>query len=244
MKWEKISPRLWITLILKMDNIPNNTIAYCPIKSDNDSNNVCYLTDDSFIIIINGKSNSYLLSNILSLSFKQKKMLFPIVVGGIIGSFFLIALFNFNINIWIALSLVVIGYGMLYYGFQGSPTITITTSVKEYDHFLQSVKKPLRLFINFISNEVITTNSSELVFFLPLDQSLWEQYVLNGIVKINDKTYLQSKSQITLKPNQVLLKITVSKLNIRVSVDILNEEIHPFITNNINLEAVELVNYS
>lgn len=225
-----------------MFDLPENTVAYCPIKAQKDYDNVCVLTSEALIITKRGSFKTYLLSNVNEIAIKHKKMLFPIVVGGIIGTLFFVALFNFVFSFWLSLSISGLGFALFYYGIQGSATISIKTRMKEYDHFIGSANQPLQLFVQFLSKEVISTNSPDLCFYLPLTRNEWNNQKDSGQIIIHDKTILLTSSQVKSDFTDVLLKIIVKKLNAKISIEIKDGTIHPVISENINLDAVELAN--
>lgn len=226
-----------------MVKLPDNAVAYCHIKSQDDNRNVCVLTTNALEVSTRGIKKTYLLSNIANIAIKQKKMLFPIIAGGIVGSLFFIASFNFVINLWLSLSLSGLGFVLFYYGWQGSPTISIKTKVKEYDHFINTVSQALHLFIEFINYEIIPSSNSELCFYIKLDNEDWVRQQQSEEIEVKGKKYLQTQSQLSINGNEVILKIVISRLIPKIAIEIHEGQLHPYVTGNINLDALELINY-
>jgi hypothetical protein len=158
----------------------SRTIAICNIVKSDDEQNKCTLTNERLYIVRKGKHYSFELDEITQVGFKQKKLLFPLILGGVIGSLFLIAGFNFLINIWIALIIGLAGMLLFYYGWVGSQTLVIHTKVKEFDIFIDQVTSPLEAFVALVNAHFILGKSKTLQYFISLTQEAWQEALAKG----------------------------------------------------------------
>jgi hypothetical protein len=160
----------------------SHIIAICNIVSADDDQNKCTLTHEHLYITQKGKQHAFKLDQITKVSFKQKKLLFPLVLGGVVGSLFLIAGFNFLINIWIAMIVGLAGILLFYYGWIGSQTIAILTNVKEFDIFINQITPPLRGFVKMVNENFIQGKNKTLQYYLTITEATWQQASSNGYV--------------------------------------------------------------
>ena len=229
-----------------MSYTSSKPLAICYLHAINDNKNVCYLYTDHLTITRKGKTQHYDRESIVEINTKHKKLLFPLVVGGIMATFFLISAFNFSINIWVSLSLSCIGFISFYLGWQGTSTLSIKTHVKEYDFFLHQITKPLYYFVQFIKEYIINNRSVEIYFYLPYSVENWNLAVEKGELSLHQKTYLYSSDQIKLHNIKSFLKIDADKLKSQIMIDTEHNSlsIAPYLENSINIAALELINLS
>ena len=126
-------------------------MASCYLQKAGDENNACYLSETRLFIRRSGKLDSFLLEDIKKIDFQDKLMMFPMILGGIISPLSLIALFNDVFSPWLTMGSFIGGLFLLYYGYEGGNTLTVTTNVKEFDFFIKSSTKNLKSFISFVS---------------------------------------------------------------------------------------------
>ena len=158
----------------------SHILAICYIEKNKDEQNKCSLSNEHLYIKRKGKAYSFELEQVISLVFKQKRLLFPLVVGGIVGSLFLIAGFNFLINIWVAMIVGLAGMLVFYYGYVGSKTLTISTKLKEYDIFINDPTPPLEGFVSLVNEHFTLGKSKNITHYLPLLEATWQIAMKNG----------------------------------------------------------------
>ncbi|MDH5476575.1 MAG: hypothetical protein OEX22_12835 [Cyclobacteriaceae bacterium] len=226
-------------------NTSTTPIALCYLGQMNDEKNVCHLYSDHLSIIYKGKRHYFNRNSLREVRINHKKLLFPLISGGIIGTFFLISAFNFSINIWISLTLSCLGFISFYLGWNGTSTFSVTDSVKEYDFFLYQISKPLTAFSQFINEYIISRNPEESIYFyLPFSVEEWGKSTHQSEIKISKKTYLYTRQQIDMHNIRSYLKIDTSKTNnpIHIDTEQSNLAMAPFLNDSINKTAVEWIN--
>lgn len=166
-------------------------IAQCYILKKGDENNICYLSADNLFIKSKGIVSHFPIDSIMNISFKHKILLMPIIFGGILAPFALIAVFNGYYNVWLMLSLMMGGLAILYYGIEGGQTMSVQTNVKEYDFFLKSVSPNLKSFVSFVINYQ-HRGEDALIYYFTLSEDHWHQAQSLG--------YIDSDEPILLSP--------------------------------------------
>ena len=122
------------------------------------------------------------MDQIIQIFFKQKKLLFPLILGGVVGSLFLIAGFNFLINSWLALIVGLAGILLFYYGWTGKQALVVHTKVKEYDIFINQVTSPLEAFVSMVNQSFILGKSKTIRYYLRLTEEAWQDASSKGYI--------------------------------------------------------------
>ena len=217
-------------------------IAKCYIERESDEDNVCYLSHDNLYVKSKGIMNHFQLESIMNIGFKRKLLLFPVVVGGIISSFSLVALFNGLYNVWLMLCLMIGGLALLFYGAEGSNTLSVQTNVKEYDFFIKSPTPNLRSFVSFLIN-FQHKGEDALIYYIVIDQKVWDQAQTSGYINVDSPMRLNAQRS-NIDENQVELVIDLAKSNIEVEY-IMNKEqnkLVPIIKKNIRISDITIPN--
>jgi hypothetical protein len=160
-----------------MNGIEENIIAKCYIDKEGDENNVCFLSDTSLHLIVKGRTSSFFVQWVLDISFKRKKYLLPIILGGIIAPLAALGLFQYYLNPWIMMSFLIISSMSIYYGFEGGLALCITTPIKEYDFFIKKATPNLKAFMSYARR---TIEGDSIRFYFKLKQKDWENAKITG----------------------------------------------------------------
>lgn len=171
----------------------SKAIAKAYLKTDGDDNNVCLLYDNHLILYFNSKKSSFPIEWIHQLFFQQKIYLIPIVFGGISSALSGLALYNYNFNPWIVLTLLFGSLFVLYYGIQGGMALVVRTPIKDYDFFVLDSSENMKAFIAFFNNY---RNGYDVSYYLHLNETDLEIIKSKGFIQdSNDGILLQvSKS--------------------------------------------------
>jgi uncharacterized protein (DUF952 family) len=153
--------------------------AFCYLEKANDENNKCYLTNQNLIVIKNGKIHAFPNENIVEISFHHRKLLFLIILGGILVPLTFLLIFRIQYQSWIILLLLFIGILTLYFGYAGRLALTVTTILKEYNIFINEITPNLKAFTDFSTNYIkaktgkIPSTHNYIEVILPLNT--WEK---------------------------------------------------------------------
>ena len=148
-------------------------IATAYIGRQGDEKNQCFLSRDKLFIKYRGKITSFDLSEVKDLLFGHKMLLFPVVVGGIIAPLCLLALIRDFGNVWVVLSGAIAGLLLAYYGYEGSPTLTIVTKIKEFDFFIKGPTPNLKAFFKYGRQIIFFKEKGVLLYFQLPDEQIF-----------------------------------------------------------------------
>ncbi len=164
-------------------------IATSYIAKRSDEKNKCFLSKSTLFIRYRGRLERYELSAIKDIQFKHKLLLFPMIAGGVIAPLSALALLNDYGNPWALLSMLVAGLLTLYYGYEGSPTLTITTSVKEFDYFISRPTPNLFAFAKY-ARQLYKFDDRGRLFYFSLSKQQETQLSEKGQIYFNEPIQL------------------------------------------------------
>ncbi len=181
------------------------TIAIAYLREAEDRDNKCMLTSERLKVVYRGKLHGFERHHIKELGFNHRRLLLPLVSGGITAPFSLLAIFLNLYNPWPLMFMLFLGMALFYLGWQQHPVLTVTDTVKAHDFFLEEISPNLNAFVSF-AQQLIFQGSSLLFYALRLDK--WEE------VKHQEKLNLDmltEKNYFRLMNNQQLARWRVQQ---------------------------------
>ncbi len=146
-------------------------IAKCYVGSDGDERNVCYLSKTSLHLNINNHLSSFFVQWISDISLKRKKYLMPIVIGGIVAPLAALGLFQYYLNPWLMMGILLVSLLSIYYGYEGGLALCVVTPIKEYDFFIKTATPNLKAFLAYSKQAI---NEDSIKFYFKLTDREWE----------------------------------------------------------------------
>lgn len=118
--------------------------------SEGDNDNKIYISADQLLVIRKQKRRTFLLSELAALKTETKKMLFPLITGGILTPFSFLSFFV-NLSLpWLHLISILGGMLLFYLGWTGKTVLTLAfKNGEELNFYLPSISKNLEAFIDF-----------------------------------------------------------------------------------------------
>ncbi len=146
-------------------------IAVCYLFKDGDERHRCMLTSRQ-LSIVNGKSiESFDLSEIQVIDIEHKKLLLPLVAGGILLSFVLVAFSGFSLDPqWTVVTLLA-GVFVFYLGWNGSDVLHINASQLNYLFPFRQHHQGIRKFIALANKIRMGMTGLRLSYFIFLKKS-------------------------------------------------------------------------
>jgi uncharacterized protein (DUF952 family) len=150
------------------------------LKKLGDTKNRILLTNDKLVVIFNGKVQAYFRSNVLSLIINKKKLIIPLVFGGIGTSLSMIATSMGWYDRQIILFITLVFFGVLYYGFVGKDALELTEKGNNNIFLLGGNLTTVMQFINFFNaTKNIHSNYSNLKIYHIATKKAWEEQIYN-----------------------------------------------------------------
>ncbi len=151
--------------------------AICYLHQLNDERNKCLLTAKHLIVVRRGKNYDFPLINIQKIGFGHRRVLLPLIAGGIAAPFSMVAISTHVGDPWLLLPLFFMGLFAMYWGWMGYPALIVQDNVREHDFSLPYISQNLRAFTEF-ANDLIRKqkNMGETPFIYHIaDLQLWNQ---------------------------------------------------------------------
>ncbi len=221
----------------------NEAWAVCYLSREGDAKNKCTLTRDEFLITRKARLYHYPVSQIQTVYLEKRKLLLPVIVGGILSPLSLLAIYENMFPPGILLPLFFAGLFMLYYGWSGAMALIIQTSARVYYIFMPNDTDHLTRFIAFSNTLIKSFNETtgEFYFYvllsdknhrnisdLPEDR---EEYILYTQKEIMDYAFSANSD------DTVVLTIVPLKLSNQVKQRIFQDKIR-FVTKSINKSCI------
>ncbi|MFP4090307.1 MAG: DUF952 domain-containing protein [Cyclobacteriaceae bacterium] len=148
------------------------TIALAYLRRAGDQKNKCMLTSERLMLVYKGHFYSFDRPHIKAIYFSRRRLLLPLVSGGIIAPLSLLAIFLNLYNLLPLLFIFFIGLLLFYLGVQQHPVLTVKDSVKEHDFFLEEITPNLKAFVSFARQVIFSGHS---LLYLPIRAEEWEK---------------------------------------------------------------------
>ena len=159
----------------------NEVYAICYLHQINDERNKCFLTGEHLIVVRKDKTHHFLLSDIQKITFDHRRVMLPLIAGGIAAPFSLLAIFTYVADPWLMLPLFFMSLFAIYWGWLGYPVFVVQDSIREHDFQLPYISQNLRSFAEFANHFVRKQkNKGESLFIYHIaDPLAWEHAFQN-----------------------------------------------------------------
>jgi len=231
-------------------NKENDVWAVCQLTNKKDARNQCVLTRDKLLIRRKGRDHNFPVEKVDSVSTGRRKLLLPIITGGILTPLALLAIFNNYLSTNLTLPTFFAGLFLLYYGFSGAASIIITTNGNEKYVFLHAISENLQKFITFSNALIKGFNESGGDFFfyaLATDSKhLTPGDIIENLNKANKETGIGLFLKDALKEphhnsstiGTMVLTIAPRKLNNPIELTSSGGEKSQFMVRSLNKESI------
>ncbi len=168
-----------------------SAIAVVFLYSRNDDRNRAMLTPEDLVIIRKSKRHIFGLDSIRKLAFHKRKLLLPLVAGGILLPLGLAAMFGDYFNPYLVVLLVLSGIYMLYEGFNDRWTLTVHAVSNDVNFPLLHVSDNLQAFVDFVNGQLPNASVSVrkqgyIYMLLPLE--VWTAFASMDSIDLGSTT--------------------------------------------------------
>ncbi|MEM7549103.1 MAG: DUF952 domain-containing protein [Bacteroidota bacterium] len=129
-------------------------IAFCHLDSLK-THYRAVVTDEFFIVEKKGASQYHPRSFIKEIKLNNKKLLMPLVSGGILSSLSLVSIIVGVYNPWGVLISFSLGLAVLYYGYRGRSFLVVEEVKNDGNYLLYEATATIRAFVNYVNTEWI-----------------------------------------------------------------------------------------
>lgn len=191
---------------------PDNTstIATCYLQETGNEQHKIWLSREHLHLLYHGRHRVFELQGVRSIDFNHRKLMLPLVAGGIAATLSLVAIFKTYANPWLMLSLLVAGLIAAYLGYQGSLVLTVHEDKHHQDFFLKSITPNLRAFVNYANT--FTGRKTPGMLYLPLSLQEWEQARHSQSLALPEKKKLCFQHEISNIPPHLTVVVPVNSL--------------------------------
>lgn len=221
------------------------TIAISYLHEEGNEQNKVWLTREHLQLLYKGKLKVFPLKNINRISFNHRKLMLPLVIGGIAASLSLVAIIKLFYNPWLTLSLLTAGCLAAYRGYQGSWVLTIEEAKFNSDFFIRSISPNLKAFVRYANT--FTGHKPQGILYLPLSPAQWEKSQAAGFIKVNELKRVYFGFELSLIPSQHSVIIPIDSLHESIHIQWKKEDesgdIFPFLhpSSTVPLENIRPV---
>lgn len=188
-----------------------------------DEQNKLLLSAEHLQFRYQGRLRAYSTEYLRRLSFNHRKLMLPLVLGGIAASLSVVAIFKTHYNPWLMLSLMLAGCLAAYRGYQGSWVLTVEEDKTHTDYYLSSVTPNLQAFVDY-ANTFTGRRQPKGVLYLPLSPNEWNVAQTYPFLEIKSPRRLYYMPEISLLPPGQSVIIPVNSLHEHVLLTWIIEE--------------------
>ena len=230
-------------------------IAY--LERDKDEKNKIMLGEQHIFVIKKNKEHSFKIDNVKELGYTHRKLLLPIVLGGVSASLSIVALFE---NLYAPLFIMLIfvsGIFLLYLGILGELDFFVKTNSSPAYFSVSQKSDNLKAFINFINPFLRSPEGKgkqKWLIYLVLDSRTWSQmeqnsenYLFSEQENVQALTYEQVAMRKMKEKNEKNEKVLVALDPFKVQSEIKfekfsdNNQLYPVIYGRINKNSIDNV---
>jgi hypothetical protein len=212
---------------------PNDTLAICALDDDKKDQNSLYLTADNFIVIRNNSRIDFTINELNVVRITKVKLLFYVIVGGIIAPMSLLAISERLLETSLLLIIFIAAMGILLYGLNGS--FALKVFAKSHTQVIPLTttlpNDAIHNFVNFV-NYVVPQ--------LQMGKDTVQFYAVRN--SVDDPYQLQPAMQGAGTGFQEIVKINLLKLTTSVELQVAGDHVGmviPYINKQAILEHVK-----
>ncbi|MGB3179835.1 MAG: hypothetical protein WBB45_00485 [Cyclobacteriaceae bacterium] len=188
-------------------------LAKLSLLKEGDDRNRLLFTNQRLIVFRHGKLSTYDRSRLSHISLGHKKLLGPLIGGGIAGGLTLFAIFKGIAASSLAIILLIICAYLFYLGISGSPALIIYQGAGRNAAsdiiLIPRGGEGVQGFIGYVNRQLIVREEQDM--HLTVDQNAWEHLLSQGILKPAESYFTLSKTP-SVSNTKVRLRVLQERL--------------------------------
>lgn len=226
----------------------------CYLGKEGDAQNMLVLYDRILVVVFKGKRMDFPLSSIKGLTIGRKKLIIPLVIGGIGTCLSWLALslgwYHYQTNLF----LVFLFFGWMYYGFLGKDGLELLEGKERHLFLIKANHFVLNTFLKFTKERIFeSTSPRESISFHLVTKEEWEAQDRStlythpsleneGFIHTSYRSELKNSYEKYFSPDDqlVLLGIDLSKVEAEVKINEVPSRgaLFPHIYGKLNKSAI------
>lgn len=155
-------------------------LLVCYLKAKADPNFQLILTHDKLIVVYKGKSQVFYRRNILNIELSKKKLIVPLVIGGIGTSMAIVAMSMGWYHRQLNLFTIFFFFAVMYYGFVGKDALELFEKGHSNVYLINKVLPSIRRFIGFFnSSQAFLQYTGQNFIYHLAEPKEWEEQLTN-----------------------------------------------------------------
>ena len=219
-------------------------IAMCYLQQAGDERNKCYYNKSELFVITHGREFRIKLEQVDSIFIKNKLLLLPVILGGLIASLGMVAFFQ---NLYYSpylLFLILAGILLFYFGMNGLPAFVIRSGNYENHFILWKKTGNLNAFTDYLSFFLKGNDDQSHLrsFFIPMNNAAMELLKVSGVALSNAPVFPYSKLNNIEIPFDFLIEIDPLEISVQITF-LYNLEgiLKPQVNGHLKIEDVKAV---
>ncbi len=200
----------------------DTTLLTCFLAKNGDTKNQIVIRSSSITVYYKGNREDFGYGELKGIRVGRKKLIIPLVLGGIGTSFSMLALmlgwYHYELN----LLAVFLFFMWMYYGFSGSDALAVDVKNHQHLYLLRSNRKVVQEVINFLTERMwkISSNIESQLFHIA-DREQWESqlgryyyepqsFETDGFVHLSERQDLQETVKLHMSPGAQLILVCIN----------------------------------
>ena len=131
-------------------------VAVCYLHRADDERHRAWLTAKHLVVVFRGRKHVFALEHIKNITFEQRRAWLPLILGGIVAPFSLVAILLNLYNPWVLIYVFLPALLLLYLGWLPYTVLAVHDAVKPHDFRLPTVSSNLQAFVRFANRMALS----------------------------------------------------------------------------------------
>jgi len=224
----------------------NQALAQVYLINAGDKKNIAMVSDEKLLVVRKGRRKVYHNNRIRAVTTGDKKLLFPLLLGGVLAPFSFVSFFVQVFHPLVHLVFTLLGLLLFFIGWMGKPTFELILKNGEEEYFyLPTISRNLEAFIDYVNTQFQSVDSEGITKLIFVEADPKDFSWLYGESKSNQNffpkagyTYHQLLKDANLQDQVVGIDPQAAGKEISFEYDQKSESLRPVLNGPVSLSAV------